>query len=136
IRLGVFIGDRETASLLDRARLPFNTTYPSQVIAQVVLTEGREVIKKQVELIKSERDRVMEAVKGIGGVKVYPSEANFFLIKVPDGDRVHQLLIEEGVLVRNMSHLPKMENCLRVSVGKPEENDYFVEALRKVMGRL
>ncbi|WP_457643958.1 histidinol-phosphate transaminase [Persephonella sp.] len=136
IRLGVLIADPETASLLDRARPPFNITYPTQVIGEVVLTEGREEIKKQVNALISERKRVMEEVKNIGGIRVYPSDANFFLIKVPDGEKVHRLLIEEGVLVRNMSHLPGMENCLRVSIGKPEENDAFIEALKKVMGRL
>ncbi|WP_457627943.1 histidinol-phosphate transaminase [Persephonella sp.] len=136
IRLGVLIADPETASLLDRARPPFNITYPTQVIGEVVLTEGREEIKKQVNALISERKRVMEEVKNIGGIRVYPSDANFFLIKVPDGEKVHRLLIEEGVLVRNMSHLPGMENCLRISIGKPEENDAFIEALKKVMGRL
>ncbi|WP_456384848.1 histidinol-phosphate transaminase [Persephonella sp.] len=136
IRLGVLIADPETASLLDRARPPFNITYPTQVIGEVVLTEGREEIKKQVNALISERKRVMEEVKNIGGIRVYPSDANFFLIKVPDGEKVHRLLIEEGVLVRNMSHLPDMENCLRISIGKPEENDAFIEALKKVMGRL
>ncbi|WP_457624061.1 histidinol-phosphate transaminase [Persephonella sp.] len=136
IRLGVLIADPETASLLDRARPPFNITYPTQVIGEVVLTEGREEIKKQVNALISERKRVMEEVKNIGGIRVYPSDANFFLIKVPDGEKVHRLLIEEGVLVRNMSHLPGMENCLRVSIGKTEENDAFIEALKKVMGRL
>ncbi|WP_456392316.1 histidinol-phosphate transaminase, partial [Persephonella sp.] len=106
IRLGVLIADPETASLLDRARPPFNITYPTQVIGEVVLTEGREEIKKQVNVLISERKRVMEEVKNIGGIRVYPSDANFFLIKVPDGEKVHRLLIEEGVLVRNMSHLP------------------------------
>ncbi|NPA12999.1 MAG: histidinol-phosphate transaminase [Aquificae bacterium] len=136
IRLGVLITDRETATLLDRVRPPFNITYPTVEIAKVVLTEGKQEIKKQIDTIKEEREKTVKQVSQIPEVKVFPSQANFFLIKVPDGDKVHKLLIQEGVLVRNMSHLPGMEGCLRVSVGKPEENQGFVEALKKVMARL
>ncbi len=136
IRLGVLIANKDVASLLDRARQPFNITYPTQIIGKIVLTEGKEVIKNQIEKIVSERKRVMEQVQKIKGIKVYPSDANFFLIKVPDGETVHRMLIEEGVLVRNMSHLPMMENCLRVSIGKPEENDTFIKALKNVMEKI
>ena len=136
IRLGVLIANKEVASLLDRVRQPFNITYPTQVIGKIVLTEGKDEIRKQVEKIVSERKRVMEQVKKIKGVRVFPSDANFFLIKVPDGNKVHRMLIEEGVLVRNMSHLPMMENCLRVSIGKPEENEAFIKALKNVIGRI
>ncbi|WP_457639227.1 histidinol-phosphate transaminase [Persephonella sp.] len=136
IRLGVMIADSKTASLIDRVRPPFNITYPTDVIGRIVLTEGKEEIKQQVEKIILERKRIMDAVRQIKGVKVYPSDANFFLIKAPDGNKVHRMLIEEGVLVRNMSHLPNMENCLRISVGKPEENDIFIKALEKVLNAL
>ncbi|SNZ03303.1 histidinol-phosphate aminotransferase [Persephonella hydrogeniphila] len=133
IRLGVLIAREDIAMEIDKARPPFNITYPTQVIGKVVLTEGREEIKKQIEKIISERKRVMNELEKIEKIKVYPSDANFFLIKVPDGDKVHKLLIQEGVLVRNMSHLPMMENCLRVSIGKPEENDFFLNAVKKVI---
>ncbi len=136
IRLGVLVASKEVASLLDRARQPFNITYPTQIIGKIVLTEGREVIKNQIQKIVSERKRVMAQLKNVKGITVFPSDANFFLIKVPDGNKVHRMLIEEGVLVRNMSHLPMMENCLRVSVGKPEENDEFIKAIKNVMEKL
>ena len=133
IRLGVLIANEKIASEIDKARPPFNITYPTQVIGEIVLTEGREEIKKQIKIIKEEREKTISQVKNIKGVKVYPSDANFFLIKVPDGNKIHKKLIEKGILVRNMSHLPKMENCLRVSIGKPEENKAFVEALKEIM---
>jgi len=133
IRLGTLIANKEIASLIDRIRPPFNITMPTDIIAQVVLTKGREVIKKQIEKIKSERKRVMEEVGKIHEVEVFPSDANFFLIRVKDGNKIHKKLIEKGVLVRNMSHLQNMENCLRVSIGKPEENEEFIKALKEVV---
>lgn len=133
IRLGYLIAKREVAQLLDKARMPFNITYPTQVVAKIVLTEGRKEIINQIEFVKSERERVLSQLKKIEKLKVYPSDANFYLIKVPDADKVHRMLIEKGVLVRNMSHLPKMENCLRVSIGKTEENNTFLKAVEEVM---
>lgn len=133
IRLGYLVAKKEVAQLLDKARMPFNITYPTQVIAKIVLTEGMQEIKSQIEFIKKERKRVMAELKQIEKLKVFPSDANFYLIKVKDADGVHKKLIEKGVLVRNMSHLPKMEGCLRVSVGKPEENDAFLLAVKEVL---
>ncbi len=136
IRLGVLIAREDIALELDKARLPFNITYPTQIIGEIVLTEGREEIKKQIKTIKEERDKTINEVKKIKGVKVFSSDANFFLIKVKNGNLIHKKLIEKGILVRNMSHLPYMENCLRVSIGRPEENKAFVEALKEVMAEV
>ena len=136
IRLGVLIAKEEVAKEIDKARPPFNITYPTQITGKTVLTEGRDEIKRQISIIKEERDKTVKEVSNIKNVKVYPSDANFFLIKVPDGDKVHKKLIEKGILVRNMSHLPMMENCLRVSIGRPEENRAFVQALQEVISEI
>jgi len=136
IRLGLLIAREDVAQEIDKGRLPFNITYPTQLIAKVVLTEGLNFIRNSIETIKKERENLVRELSRIEGVKVYPSDANFILIKVFNGDLIHKELIKEGVLVRNMSHIPKMENCLRVSIGKPEENEYFVEKLVKVYQRV
>lgn len=133
IRLGYLIAKKEIAQLLDKARMPFNISYPTQVIAKVVLTEGREEIKKQIDFIKQERERVLSELKLIKNLKVYPSDANFYLIKVDNANTIHRKLIEKDVLVRNISHLPNLKNCLRVSVGKREENDEFINAVKEIL---
>ena len=133
LRVGFMIANEEIAKTVDKIRPPFNITLPSQKVAEIVLTEGKEVIKEQINTIKSERKRVMEEVLKIENVKVYPSDANFFFIKVKDANLIHKKLIEKDVLVRNVSYLPRLENCLRVSIGKPEENDAFIKALKEVV---
>ena len=133
IRLGVLIADKETVKIIDKIRPPFNVTYPTAEIAKIVLTEGRKEIEKKINIVKEERDRVIGELKEIKSIKVYPSDANFYLIRVENANKIHKKLIEKGILTRNMSHLPNMENCLRVSVGKPEENDTFIKALREVV---
>ncbi len=133
IRLGVLIADKETVKIIDKIRPPFNVTYPTAEIAKIVLTEGRKEIEEKINIVKEERDRIIGELKEIKSIKVYPSDANFYLIKVENANEIHKKLIEKGILTRNMSHLPNMENCLRVSVGKPEENDVFIKALKEIV---
>lgn len=137
IRIGIMIGKEEVVAEIDKLRLPFNITMPSQVIAKVVLTKGRDFIEESVSKILKEREKLWRALNVLEGVEVFPSEANFLLFRTHiDADRVHRELIKEGVLVRDVSHLPGLKNCLRVSVGKEEENDIFLEKLSLVMKKL
>ena len=84
---------------------------------------------KKKELSPKERE---ELLKGLKGVTVFPSEANFFLIRVPDADRVFESLKRQGVLVRNLNS-PALKNCLRVTVGTPDENRILVTALKEAL---
>ncbi len=137
LRVGVMIAREEVARELEKVRLPFNVTYPSQVFATVVLREGREFIKGAVERVVRERERLIEEMGRIEGVEVFPSRANFILFRTPiDADLLHSEILRRGVLVRNMSYLPKLDRCLRVSVGKPHENDAFLEALEGALRTL
>ncbi len=136
IRLGVLIAREDIANEINKGRLPFNITFPTQVIAKTVLTEGLEILKEQINILIKERNRLLKALSSIPEIKVYPSDANFILIKTFNGDLIHKKLIEEGVLVRNMGHIPKMKNCLRVSIGKPEENEIFLHSLKKVLTQI
>jgi len=75
----------------------------------------------------------MAALNGIDGVQTYPSEANFILIKVPDGDEVYNALLKRGILVRNFSDHPMLKNCLRITVGDKEANEALYKALQEVI---
>jgi histidinol-phosphate aminotransferase len=137
LRVGALIADEAFVREMFKVKMPFNVTYPSQVAAKVVLTEGLDFIREAVKKVASERERLFKELSGWKGIKVFPSRANFFLFKTPfDADTVHKELLKRGVLVRNVSYLPKLEGCLRVNVGKPEENYIFLETLREVLERL
>ena len=132
LRVGVLIAKEEVAREIEKVRLPFNITYPSQVIARVVLAEGKAFIEEAVRSVVEERERLFREMKKLEGVEVFPSRANFLLFRTPfEAGKLHSELLKRGVLVRDMSYLPKLERCLRVSVGKPEENDLFLEALEE-----
>jgi len=137
LRVGALIGDEALVRELFKVKMPFNVTYPSQVIAKVVLTEGWEFIKEATQRVISERERLLKELQRLEGIKVFPSKANFFLFKTPfPAEVVHKALLQKGVLVRNVSYLPNLQGCLRVSVGKPEENDIFLEKLEEVLREL
>ncbi|RUM28865.1 MAG: histidinol-phosphate transaminase [Aquifex sp.] len=132
LRVGILIGKEEIISEINKVRLPFNITYPSQVIAKVLLTEGREFLMEKIDEVIRERERLFEEMKKIEGVEVFPSKANFLLFRTPyPAHAVYQELLKRDVLVRNVSYMEGLQKCLRVSVGKPEENDRFLEALQE-----
>ena len=129
IRLGYLAGRREWLEQFDKVRQAYNVNVLTQAAAQFVL-ERLEVLEEQAARIRAERASLGEALAALPGVTVFPSEANFFLIRVPDADRAYERLRRQGVLVRNFN-APALPNCLRVTVGTPEENRILLSALRE-----
>jgi len=132
IRLGILIARSDIARIIDAARMPFNITYPTQIIAETVLSEGASEIKQQISTIISERKRLFNALNAYSNIKVVPSDANFLFVKIENADQVHQDLIAEGILVRNMSKYASLKNYLRITVGTPQENDIFLTTFKSI----
>ncbi|HEX7218582.1 MAG TPA: histidinol-phosphate transaminase [Burkholderiales bacterium] len=128
IRLGYLVGRPEWVAELDKVRPPYNVSVLTQAAALFML-ERLEVLEAQAARIRSDRTRLGESLKALKGVTVFPSEANFFLIRVPDAERAYQALKQQNVLVRNLN--PGIRNCLRVTVGTPEENRILLSALKE-----
>lgn len=137
LRVGILIGKEELVKELNKVRLPFNITYPSQVIAKVLLTEAKEFLEEKIKEVISERERIFSTLRVIEGVEVFPSKANFLLFRTEfPAYEVYKALLKRDVLVRDVSYLPRLSRCLRVSVGKPEENDRFLNALEESLKEL
>jgi histidinol-phosphate aminotransferase len=130
IRLGYLVGRPEWVAQLDKVRPPYNVSVLTQAAALFML-ERLDVLEEQAARIRGERDNLGKGLKGLAGVAVFPSEANFFLIRVPDAERTHAALKQQNVLVRNLS--PGLKNCLRVTVGTPDENRILLTALREAL---
>ena len=130
IRLGYLVGRPEWVRELDKVRPPYNVSVLTQAAALFML-ERLDVLEEQAARIRSDRKSLGESLKALQGVTVYPSEANFFLIRVPDADRTYQALQQQNVLVRNLN--PGIRDCLRVTVGTPDENRILVTALREAL---
>ncbi|HEX6529050.1 MAG TPA: histidinol-phosphate transaminase [Burkholderiales bacterium] len=128
IRLGYLVGRPEWVAQLDKVRPPYNVSVLTQAAALFML-ERLEVLEEQAARIRAERKNLGEKLAALQGVTVFPSEANFFLIRVPDADRTCQALKQQNVLVRNLN--PGIRSCLRVTVGTPDENRILLSALKE-----
>jgi histidinol-phosphate aminotransferase len=133
LRLGFLAGSAAWLGELEKLRLPYNVGVLPQVVAAKLL-EHHEVLLQQAEQIRQDREKLYQQLRGIAGVQVYPSEANFLLFRVANAVAVFNGLKQRGVLIKNLdgSH-PMLEDCLRVTVGTPDENQKFVAALQKTI---
>ena len=126
LRVGFLIADTEVIEEVNKVRLPFNVNSLSQSVAVTALNNKKQ-LKYFIKSIISERVRLFKEMGKINGIKPFPSEANFILFKVRDPDFVYKILFNKGILVRNTKDIVK--NSLRVTVGTPDENNAFLEAL-------
>lgn len=129
IRLGFAAGAHEWLRELDKVRQPYNVNTVTQAIAERVLAH-MGVLARQAERIKDERSLLEERLEDLPGVRVFPSAANFILVRVPDAERTFSGMKSRNVLVRNFngSH-PLLAHCLRLTVGTPGENELMMAAL-------
>lgn len=133
LRLGYLVGNPSWIGELDKLRLPYNINVLTQVAAEFALEHVAE-LEDQAARIVAERGEMAAALAQLPGLTVFPSEANFLLFRLPDAPQVFAGLKERGVLIKNLhgAH-PMLENCLRVTVGTPQENRLFLDALRGVL---
>ncbi len=131
LRLGYLIANEEILSELNKVRLPYNVDALTQYIAKEALNGMYAQIKKFVDLIVKERERVYKELSNIKGIKVYPSEANFILFKVKNAKEIYKRLMQKGILIRDISS--SVKDALRVTIGTKQENDEFLETLKKIL---
>jgi len=133
LRAGYLLAGSPIIENMLKVKLFYNFNRLSQEIAKIAMAH-RDIFDEKIRIILSERDRVFKTMSSIGGVLPYPSQANFILFAVDKpADAVWQGLADRDILIRNCSKQPLLERCLRVSIGTPEENDRFLEALHEIM---
>ncbi len=137
LRLGYVCGRPEWIESFNKARSPFNINVVTEAVA-IKLLQNKKVLDAQAAKVLAERERVWPELQRLAGLRVFPSAANFFLARVAGakgaGTRAYESLKAQGVLVKDFSggH-PLMENCLRLTIGAPEENRILVAALREAL---
>ena len=132
VRLGYLLGDADVISEYLKVRQPYSVDAVSQLIGCTVY-ENRQLFSPAIQDIIAERGRMMEELQTIEGIKAYPSDANFILVRMDDADVAWQQLYDQGILVRDFSHTPLLENCLRLTVGTPKENKALLKALKRIV---
>lgn len=131
IRLGMAFASQEIISIFSKIKYPYNVNQLTQKQAMEMLYRYYE-IERWVKTLKEERENLEnEFVKLPCTVKIFPSDANFFLVRVTDAVKIYNYLVAEGIIVRNRNSVSLCGNCLRVTVGTRNENERLVEALEK-----
>lgn len=132
IRLGMAFASPEIIAIFNKIKYPYNVNRLTQEEAIKVLRQP-EKIKEWVNTLLEERTRVMEEfVKLPCCIRVFPTDANFFLTKVYEATQIYDFLVSEGIIVRNRTNVALCKDCLRITIGTKEENDALLDALRKV----
>ncbi|MBY5163195.1 histidinol-phosphate transaminase [Salsipaludibacter albus] len=132
LRLGYLHGPDWVVQDLRRVRLPYHLDALKQVAAEVAIEQEQAFLGHR-QRVADERDRVIDALRALDEVHAWPSDANFVLWRVPDAPAVFDALLDRGVLVRDFSSKPRLDDCLRVTIGTASENDEFLAALADVL---
>jgi histidinol-phosphate aminotransferase len=133
LRVGVLTASQEIVNELNKIRLPYNINSLSQAVAKTAL-DHKNVINRQISLLISEREKLYNALSRMRGVTAYPSETNFIMIRTAlDATTVHGKLKKAGILIKNLNKPGPLKNCLRVTIGTPEENRLFLNNLKQIL---
>lgn len=138
LRLGFLAAAPEVVQQLEKIRLPYNINILTQLSAEFAL-KHYSVFDAQTRNIRDSRESLFDELDRMADIHPYPSRANFILFQTEahDADEVFSALKTSGILIKNLSPAGGMlKNCLRVTVGKPDENRAFIEALRKIIHSL
>lgn len=130
IRLGMAFASPDIIALFSKVKYPYNVNLLTQQEADKMLAM-KDVKTQWVATIKAERSRVLNSIIKLPVVKhIYPTDANFFLAKVTDAVGIYRYLVSKGIIVRNRHTVSLCDNCLRITVGTPQENDKLIQALK------
>ena len=130
IRLGICYGSAAVISVLNKIKPPYNVNELTQLRALERLSNP-EKIKSEITSIIAQREELLKVLVDVKFVeKIYPTEANFILIKVDDANKRYDELIAKGIVIRNRTTQPLCENTLRLTIGTKEENKKLIEALK------
>jgi histidinol-phosphate aminotransferase len=135
VRLGLLAGAGAWLAEIEKTRLPYNISSIDQLTGEFALRHYA-VFEEQAKTIRQQRGELLGRLQALPGLTVYPSAANFILFRVPPGrgGAVFEGLKSNGILIKNLAgSAPALADCLRATVGKPEENSAFVAALASLL---
>lgn len=133
LRLGMAFASEEIITVLNKIKYPYNINLLTQEKAQELLQYEAQKLEWVKEIVQ-ERVLLVEELKKLPFVvQVYPSDANFLLVKMHDATGIYDYLLEEGVVVRNRSNVLLCADCLRITVGLPSENELLIEKLNDLL---
>lgn len=132
LRLGMAFASPEIVSILNKIKYPYNVNIQTQEIALQTLNRSGDKDSRVKEII-AEREKMAKALQSLTMTQtVYPSDANFLLVKINAAHDVYQRLMKIGIIVRDRSNVKLCKDCLRITIGTPSENDRLLQALKNL----
>lgn len=132
LRVGLAFADEKIIELFNKVKPPYNV---SQIAQEAILDalENRKKVEETIAEIIGEREKLIENLREFSFVvKIYPSDANFVLVKTTDAEKIYKFLLDEKIVVRNRSNVELCAGCLRITIGTLEENEYLINSLKKL----
>ncbi|MCQ2209509.1 MAG: histidinol-phosphate transaminase [Paludibacteraceae bacterium] len=132
IRMGMAFASEAIIALFNKVKYPYNVNILTQKQAINILGDKSEV-SLWIKTILDERGKMQKELQDLKIVeKIYPTDANFILVKVTDANKTYESLVKKGIIVRNRNTVILCDNCLRITIGTPEENETLIKELKKV----
>ena len=131
LRLGMAFASTGIIDILNKVKPPYNINQATQELALKALEEVGQV-NDMIRLLVDMREALAEVFRGMPTVeKVYPSDANFILVKIKDARKIYTFLLSKGIVLRDRSNVTLCEDCLRITVGTEKENTLLVDAMQE-----
>ena len=131
LRVGLAFAGEKIIDYFNKVKPPYNVSEIAQKAILDALENGEKVDETIREII-SEREKLIEKLGELSFVtKIYPTDANFVLVKTTDADAIYRFLLDDRIVVRNRNNVELCAGCLRITIGTPEENAALLKSLRK-----
>ena len=130
LRVGLAFANEEIISIFNKVKPPYNVSAIAQKAILDAL-ENKEKVKHTIDEITKEREKLIENLSKLEIVKkIYPTDANFVLVKTVDAEKIYKFLLDEKIVVRNRNNIEMCAGCLRITIGTPSENEELVKSLK------
>ncbi len=130
LRIGMTFASEEIIAVMNKIKPPYNINQASQELAMQALDEVEQV-NSMIRDIVQQREELRATLEALPVVqKIYPSDANFLLVKVTHAKEIYDYLLAQGIVVRDRSNVILCEGCLRITIGTPQENQTLAESLK------
>ena len=131
LRVGLAFANSEIIKLFNKVKPPYNV---SQIAQETILQamENKSQVEKTIAEIVAEREKLINNLREFSFVtKIYPTDANFVLVKTSDAEAIYKFLLDEKIVVRNRNNVELCAGCLRITIGTPEENESLLKAFKE-----
>lgn len=129
LRIGMAFAGKEIIDVFNKIKPPYNISQPTQELALLAL-DNMEDVNEMIRILVAEREKLVAALVNLPQViDVYPSDANFLLVKTIEAKKIYAFLTEKGIVVRDRSSVILCDDCLRITIGTPHENEQLLEAI-------